>query len=91
MPTRSEDLCLRALFAIGRDDVLAGERRRSVDLVEHRNLVRFDMDIRSCRQTGQRNHHKDNAQGKGQRAEIRSRSIDEEAEESRSNRREDEI
>jgi hypothetical protein len=45
------------------------------------------MNIRGGRQTSQRNHYKNNAQGQGKRAEIGPPAIDEQAEESRGDRR----
>src|SRR6266550_8663629 len=49
------------------------------------------MNIRGCCQAGQRNHDKNDAQRQRKRAEIRSRSIDEEAKERRGDCRQDEI
>ena len=91
VPAGSEDLGLWPFFAIGRDDVLARQGRCPVDLVEHRYLVRLDMDIRGRCQTGQRDHEKNDAQRQRKRAKVRSRSIDEEAEKRGSDRCKDEV
>jgi hypothetical protein len=46
------------LFAIRRYNVLAGQRGGPVDLLEHGDFVRVDMNIGGRRQTDQRDRHK---------------------------------
>src|ERR1700757_4936499 len=91
MPPGGKNLGLRTLFSVGGDDVLAGQRGCSVNLVEHSNFVRLNMDVRGRCQTDQRYYHKHYSQGQGESAEIRSRSIDEEAEDCGRDCRENEI
>ena len=91
MPAGGQDLGLRTLFSIGRDDVLARQRGGPVNLVQYRNLIRFNVNIRSCGQTDQRDRHKHDPQRQRQRPEIRPRAIDEEAEDTRRYRRQHEV
>ena len=91
MPAGGEDLGLRTLFSIRRDDVLARQRGGPVNFVEDGDFIGFDVNVRCCGQTDQRDHHEDDAQRERQRSEIRPGPIDKEAEDARRHRREYEI
>ena len=71
-----KNLRLRALFPIGRDNVLARQRGCSVYLVQDGDFIRLDMDIRGRSQANQCNNNKHDSQGQRERPKVWPSSID---------------